>query len=285
MPKPIIYTSEHLRTNNNTAKVAETLHNVLASLQIEHRELKHTNDYWCRDYMPIMIYKDGTYSKYQYRPDYLYDDIKRHKYITNQEDACKDLNLYTPTNINIIFDGGNYVRCGNKVIITDKIFIENPQWSASYLLQNLKESLCAEIILLPWDMNEEFGHADGMVTYLGDNKVLLNNCWKKKDKKFHKRLLKLLDVHFEVIELEYNCKEERDSWCYLNYLQLPNAILLPCLSENIDCENDIVAIETFGNLFPQYKIIPIYAKPLINKGGALHCATWEYIEKENNIFR
>ena len=75
------------------------------------------------------------------------------------------------------------------------------------------------------------------------------------------------------------CKDNKDSWCYLNYLQLPNAILLPCLSEKIDCENDVAAIETFSNLFPNLKIVPIYSKPLINKGGAIHCVTWEYIEK------
>ena len=279
MQKMVIYTSELLRTTKNTACVAEAIHNTLESLQIEHRELKNTNDYWCRDYMPVMIFEDGVYSKYQYRPDYLFEDKKYHPYITNQDDVCKGLNIYTPTNMNVIFDGGNYVRCGRKVIMTDKILMENPLWSLSYLLRHLEESLCAEIILLPWDMGDMCGHADGMVTYLGEDKILLNNCWKRKHKAFHKRLLKILEAHFEVVELEYMCKDNKDSWCYLNYLQLPNAILLPCLSEKIDCENDVAAIETFSNLFPNLKIVPIYSKPLINKGGAIHCVTWEYVEK------
>ena len=280
MKKPIIYTSEYLRMTKNTAGVAEAIHNALESLQVKHRELKFTKDYWCRDYMPVMISEDGTYSKYQYSPDYLVENERYQQYLTNQDDVCRELNIFTPTNMNIVFDGGNYVRCDNKVLMTDKIFMENPQCKLTYLLNHLERSLCAEIVLLPWDMQDECGHADGMVTYMGDGRVLLNSCWKKKSKDFYKRLVKILGAHFEVVELDYNCKEDKDSWCYLNYLRLPNAILLPCMSKNIDCDTDLAAIETFGKLFPGLKIIPIYAMPLISKGGALHCVTWEYIEQK-----
>ena len=110
--------------------------------------------------------------------------------------------------------------------------------------------------------------------------IILNSCWRNTDKSFHKRLLKILQPNFEVIEPVYGCKEDKNSWCYLNYLQLPNAILLPVLSEKADCENDVAAIEYFKGLFPLLKIVPIYALPLIKKGGALHCVTWEYIEPQ-----
>lgn len=281
MKKPIIYTSEYLRTTKNTAGIAEAIHNALESLQIKHRELKFTKDYWCRDYMPVMIFEDGTYSKYQYSPDYLVENERYRQYLTNQDEVCRELNIFTPTNMNIVFDGGNYVRCDNKVLMTDKILMENPQWKLTDLLNHLERSLCAEVVLLPWDMQDECGHADGMVTYMGDGRVLLNSCWKKKSKDFHKRLVKILGAHFEVVELDYNCQENKDSWCYLNYLRLPNAILLPCMSKNIDCDNDLAAIEIFGKMFPDLSIMPIYSMPLISKGGALHCVTWEYIEKDD----
>ena len=192
MKKPIIYTSEYLRTTKNTAGVAEAIHNALESLQIKHRELKFTKDYWCRDYMPVMISEDGTYSKYQYSPDYLVENERYQQYITNQDDVCRELNIFTPTNMDIVFDGGNYVRCDNKVLMTDKIFMENPQCKLTYLLNHLERSLCAEVVLLPWDMQDECGHADGMVTYMGNGRVLLNSCRKKKSKDFHKRLVKIL---------------------------------------------------------------------------------------------
>ncbi len=231
-----------------------------------------------------MIFSDGTYSKFRYNPDYLVEYKTYQKTITNQDEVCKGLHLFTPTNMNIIFDGGNYVRCGNKVIMTDKIFSENPQWTALELLQHLKDSLCAEeIILLPWDMKDFCGHSDGMVAPLDDDRILLNGCWKNKSKAFHNRLLKILEAKFDVVQLDLDCKEDKDSWCYLNFLRVSNGILLPCLSENIDSESDIAALNTFEKLFPDLKIIPIYAKPLIKEGGALHCVTWEYIAKRRSF--
>ena len=278
MQKPIIYLSKFLRTTPETSCIAETLSAALDSLDVEHRELENTNDYWCRDYMPVKISDNGIYAKYNYCPDYLVDYKTKRKYITKQEDACQELNLFAPVDLGIVFDGGNYVRCDDKVIMTDKIFMENPTWSVRELINHLSESLNAKIILLPWDMADTCGHSDGMVSYLGDNRILLNSCWRNTYKAYYKRLLKILQPNFEIVEPVYGCKENKYSWCYLNYLQLPNAILLPVMSEKADCENDVAAIEYFKGLFPNLKIVPIYALPLIEKGGALHCVTWEYIK-------
>lgn len=281
----IIYTSEHLRTTTKTACVSEAIFAALDRLNVKHLELKNTNDYWCRDYMPVMISDDGTYAKYKYEPDYLVEDERLHDYITNQQDACKELNLFMPANMDIIFDGGNYVRCGDKVIMTDKIFSENPKQSVVKLVQHLEKTLCAEIVFLPWDMADFCGHADGMVADLGDGRILLNGCWNNPKRKqqiaFHRRLRKILDAHFEVEELPL-WKDDNDSWCYLNFLKVPGGILLPCLSENFDSKDDIAAFNHFKGLFPGMEVIPIYAAPLVkgkNGGGALHCVTWEYIEK------
>lgn len=83
--------------------------------------------------------------------------------------------------------------------------------------------------------------------------------------------------HVEVLSLGCE-KEDRNSWCYLNYFRIPGLILLPCLSENADCESDLTAMREFTRLFPDHIIKPIYALPLIKKGGALHCVTWEWYE-------
>lgn len=280
MTTPIIYTSEWLRTTPKTRIVAEAITSALDDLHVEHKELKNTNDYWCRDYMPVRLSNDGAYILYKYWPDYLVEDEKMWPYITDQEEACRGLDLFAPDDMSIVFDGGNYVRCDNKVVMTDKIFSENPQWPVHELIQHLRDVLSADIVLLPWDMADPCGHSDGMVADLGDRRILMNGCWKHRDKKFHYRLRKILDAHFEVVELTLDCKEDKDSWCYLNYLQVPGGILLPCLSEGADSENDVAAIAAFNSLFPDLKIIPIYAKPLIKDGGAIHCVTWEYFERK-----
>lgn len=284
MNNPIICTSQHLRTTSATKQVAEELCSALDRLGIESMELANTNDYWCRDYMPVPLFCDGSYSLYQYCPDYLWDYKSKRKYITEQKEACKSLRLFTPNNMRVVFDGGNYVRCGDKVIMTDKVFAENPECSANVLLQQLQESLCADIVIVPWDTREPYGHADGMVAPLDDGRLLLNNYVQDaRHKAFYRRLHKILDAHFDVVDLSYDCELDLDSWCYLNFLNLPNAILLPALSEDHLCANDKEAIRVFECLFPGKEIVPIYASPLVKKGGALHCVTWEYIPQRNEL--
>ena len=60
--KIVIYTSSHLRTTPETVCIANAISKALGDLGIEHRELNNTNDYWCRDYMPIQLSNDGIYA-------------------------------------------------------------------------------------------------------------------------------------------------------------------------------------------------------------------------------
>ena len=286
--KPIICTSPYLRTTSYCNGVAKDLFAALDRLGIQHMELSNTMDIWCRDYMPVLLFDDGYYATYQYQPDYLWDKKCNRKYITNQTNASKGLEINTSLSMGLVFDGGNYVRHNDKrkstVFMTDKILMENSFCPSHELIVKLHLSLAADIVLLPWDMDEPYGHADGMVAPLPDGRLLLNNyCQTAKGKKidYYKRLLKMLDGHFPFVELSYDCKLEEDSWCYLNFLKVPGAVLLPCLSRGAKCDNDQAAIEKFQELFPDDEIIPIYAKPLIKRGGGLHCVTWEYFPYNN----
>ena len=286
--KPIICTSPYLRTTSYCNGVAKDLFAALDRLGIQHMELSNTMDIWCRDYMPVLLFDDGYYATYQYQPDYLWNKKCNRKYITNQTNASKGLEINTSLSMGLVFDGGNYVRHNDKrkstVFMTDKILMENSFCPSHELIVKLHLSLAADIVLLPWDMDEPYGHADGMVAPLPDGRLLLNNyCQTAKGKKkdYYKRLLKMLDGHFPFVELSYDCKLEEDSWCYLNFLKVPGAVLLPCLSRGARCDNGQAAIEKFKELFPDDEIIPIYAKSLINRGGGLHCVTWEYFPYNN----
>lgn len=46
------------------------LKSLLNEMGIEFKELKSTNDYWARDYMPIQL-GENEFLKYRYYPDYL----------------------------------------------------------------------------------------------------------------------------------------------------------------------------------------------------------------------
>ena len=202
MSKHSIYLSHHLQTGYTV--VYEELCKALEKSGVNHYLLPYSNDIWARDFMPVHV-GGGEYLGYVYRPDYLYDNVCEREYITNQKLATGDIPINYIEILDAIIDGGNFVFCDDKMIMTDKIFSENPNIKQTKLINKLEEVCQKELILIPWDMEEEYGHADGMVSYIGNGKLLLNNyCQMGKDGVgFSKRLHKILNPHFTVTELHY----------------------------------------------------------------------------------
>lgn len=229
---------------------------------------------WARDYMPLQLDK-GRFLSYRYRPDYLrgYEG-----YIPQYRRIWTDLGLEC-IQTDIVLDGGNVVKCGSKVIMTDKIFRENTSWGRNELISELERLLRAEIVLIPWDRYEMFGHADGMVRYIVGDSVLLNN-YVDFDPYLRKRLLKALRPHFSIAELHYGtAQNKRFSWAYINFLQTENCIFIPGLG----LPEDSLAAEQIQGFFPDSKVIQIRdCQSLVLQGGALNCATWNILSDLNN---
>ena len=72
--------------------------------------------------MPIQL-TCGEFLQYNYRPDYLQDEQFIHLQ-TDLTPICEAMNL-TCKKTDIIIDGGNITLCGDKVVMTDKVFTEN----------------------------------------------------------------------------------------------------------------------------------------------------------------
>lgn len=95
----------------------------------------------------------------------------KNKYVTNQNLVIQDLGITVNSHLDITLDGGNVVRCDDKTIMTDKVISENPNIRPLKLIDTIEKALCTELILIPWDMEEQFGHADGMIAYIGNGKI------------------------------------------------------------------------------------------------------------------
>ena len=281
MSKHSIYLSHHLQTGYTV--VYEELCKALEKSGVNHYLLPYSNDIWARDFMPVHV-GGGEYLGYVYRPDYLYDNVREREYITNQKLATGDIPINYIEKLDAIIDGGNFVFCDDKMIITDKIFSENPNIKQSKLINKLEEVCQKELILIPWDMDEEYGHADGMVSYIGNGKLLLNNyCQMGKDGVgFSKRLHKILNPHFTVTELHYSSPWEEKNAAYINYIETESSVIIPALSIKHDSASDIAALETFKKIFKK-EILQVYAQPLIKDGGALHCVTWDFFQEETEV--
>lgn len=62
---------------------------------------------------------------------------------------------------------------------------------------------------------------------------------------------------------------ERLAASYVNFYIANGSVIVPQFGD----ENDKLAAEILGNLFPERKIVPVYARPVIVGGGNIHCIT------------
>ena len=222
---------------------------------------------WTRDYMPVQVSKE-KFVRFDYSPDYLKDNPE---YKPDTSAILSDLGINV-IDSDIIIDGGNVISCGDKVIMTDKVFRENPHYDREVLIDTLSQLLEAKIVLIPEDYYDEYGHADGMVRYVGEGRVLLNN-YCDFDKVLQKKMLAALSPHFDITELHYGTYTDM-SWAYLNFLHVGHHILIPVMDDKLG----EVAFRQIADAFPQCKCHPVYLyESIVHEGGALNCSTWNIL--------
>lgn len=240
--------------------------------QIHFAYLSETKDIWCRDFMPIQI-TENRFVFYKYTPNYLQDALWLQ---TNTKEVfLAGVNhlehlLQNTISIDLVLDGGNVVKCGNIVVMTEKVFVENQDKNRSEVERILKDAFSCDILFLPWDHQEKFGHSDGIIHYAGNGKVLLTN-YDNISPYYFNRFRKALEKHFEVIQLRYQTKRPHArSWAYINFLQIGKLILVPQLG----LEEDRQALEQISNALHSCVVIGIPALEAVRRGGALNCISW-----------
>ena len=130
--------------------------------------------------MPIQI-DESRYVSYKYTPDYLQDKTGLLLQTNPKEVFQTDSNRLQPIlnnciEIDLVLDGGNVVKCGDKIVMTDKVFVENKDKTHAEVQRKLEEAFQCEVVFIPWDeKGEPYGHSDGIIHYLGDNRVLMTN--------------------------------------------------------------------------------------------------------------
>ena len=240
--------------------------------------LPNTNDIWARDYMPIQL-NDTSFIEYRYDPDYLQgnsDIIESREIKTYSDIVCEKIGLKT-LKTDIILDGGNVVKSNDAIILTDKIFWENRRrYSEKQLIVKIHDLFEVEkVILIPWDEECEFGHSDGMLRFINNDKVLISGFYETADKYFSKKIIESVDkakVDWEWLRVAN--VESENNIAYMNFLQTKDFIIVPSLNQSEDEE----AITEISKCFPLYASNNMLVKfdvcELFRKGGALNCITW-----------
>ena len=242
--------------------------------RIPYAYLSETKDIWCRDFMPIQIAEDRFVS-YKYTPNYLQDKTGL-RLQTNPEAVLQSQQnhlvhvLQNAVTIDLVVDGGNVVKCGDTVVMSEKVFTENRDKTPNEVDRILKDAFQCDVLYLPWDHKETFGHSDGVVHYAGDGRILLTN-YDDISPYYYNRFRKALEKHFEVIPLRYKAQRiHARSWSYINFLQIGNLILVPQLG----LEEDQQALEQIAKALPDGEVLGIPSLEAVRRGGALNCISW-----------
>lgn len=257
-------------------ETCKRLTDILNKHNIPFAFLEGTKDIWCRDYMPVQT-PSGKLIQFKYDPSYL----KGPKYSNSRSDVkhVNEVNGITPIFSDINLDGGNVVMYGNKAIITDRVFSENPDWTEENLKAELAKLLECEIIIIPaYKPEYDFtGHADGMMRFVDSNTVLVNNL--DQDLMYMKKaIIKALDnanlnyINFPWFEYKIKGNTDHAIGIYLNYLEVDHIIIMPVFG--VPGNKDAEALAKLKEVFPDKTIETIDYNDIALTGGILNCTTW-----------
>jgi agmatine deiminase len=246
---------------------------VLADCNINFKLLPNTKDVWAVDYMPVQIEKN-SFVRFVYKPKYL--KSKTHlKTISDVDSICEVIGI-EPLKSNILLDGGNVIRTTDKVIMTDRIFEENPTIERKLLINELKELLQVDkLLLIPEEPGDWTGHADGMVRFL-DNQTVLINDYKKENEEFIRAFeiaIHNTGLNYYKIPLNPSGKDDAIGY-YINYLEINDTVIIPTFAT----EEDDAVVKQFEQLFKGKTIAIADCKDIACDGGLLNCITWNILK-------
>lgn len=261
-----VYFSEWLK--KDYSDIYKGLARILNKHNVVYDIIPNTKDVWCRDYMPLQLDKE-RYLCYEYKPDYLIKSANNRKYITNSLNVCRDMQLNIKET-SIIIDGGNVVKVGNKAIMTEKVFVENPSMDEDTLKEQQEKQMESEVVFIPWDRNEKYGHSDGIIKPISDNTILMTN-YHDFDMEYTNEVVKRLSSKFEIETLSYKVRKiAPESWAYINFLTVGKLIVLPALGK----EEDEQALSQIKRYYPECLVEQLNISDLVKDGGGLNCVSW-----------
>ena len=240
----------------------------LGTHNIPYRFLPNTKDIWVRDFMPVRT-GSGKLVSFRYEPSYLRDCPElRTDFLRNIAPQLALTPLYSDINL----DGGNVVfsPSGARVLISDRVFSENPEYPSAALVHELSELLETEVLIIPSLKSDMTGHADGMARFLDDRTVLCNrplsSCGFEQQVKRAVQGCGLDAVDFPFVPTG----GVSAVGCYLNYLETERVVFLPVFGIEQDAE-----AETFARQLFSKEIVPVNIREIAQQGGCLNCISWE----------
>ena len=247
---------------------------ILKKCGITFQLLPDTKDIWAVDYMPVQVTVD-KFVQFVYNPDYL-QSRKWIKTITDVESICNSIRL-NRIKSDIVLDGGNVIKTTDKVIMCDKIFLENPNYSRRQLSDKLKELFEIDKLFCPSTTKGFYWTRRWNGSFFDNNTVIINDHSKEKPEFQRAFKIALDNTGLDYIEIPYNPYGNKTNGqangIYINFLQMQNTVIVPTFG----IKEDDIAVRQFEQLFRGQQIATIDSNEVANNGGILNCITWNIL--------
>ena len=260
----------------NYADFFKRFESVLKECNIPFDFLPQTKDVWAVDYMPIQT-DLNKFVRFVYNPSYL-QTKKYLKTISDVDEICKAIGIET-FKTEIIIDGGNVTRWINKVIMTDRVFKDNPSYERKQLIKELHELLQVDkIYFVPEQPGDFTGHSDGMVRFVDEHTVIINDYKQEKEEFYQAFEIAIHNTGLDYITIPYNVYDNKSNdhanGDYINYLQMENTLIIP----TFDIKEDEIAVKQLGIIFAGQNIATVESNEIAYAGGILNCITWNILK-------
>ncbi len=253
-------------------EIAHSLKRIFEKKHIGFGTIVNTADVWCRDFCPIQI-RPGVFRQFVYQPSYL----KGYEDRITPPDRCHLNFMADYRRVPLVLDGGNVVASTNRVMLTEQVFQENPNFTKHNIRRVLEEALEAECFFLPKPPYDPISHADGIVRFVHDDLLLVND-YSLVDPGYGRRLLttlRKLRLNYELFPHGTHPEKGTDGvpsaiGLHLNFAAVEGLIILPTFG----IPSDESAFSTLERIVSGTKIIPMQCEALAREGGVLNCVTF-----------
>ncbi|ACK97473.1 agmatine deiminase family protein [Bacillus thuringiensis] len=268
----LIYFNECL---NEKKSMADQLISLSVEEQDFHTSCFEYDDIWLRDVAPVAT---NHLVKFKYRPNYLPDDQGR--YLDQQFNKWLKKNDFEYVKSPLILDGGNLIwNKKDTVILTERIFDDNDDWTEEEIIEQLEWDLdVSRVIIIPAEEGDVLAHADGMVKFIDEHTMFISDFLG--DHEFRYSVQEIIqeqmpEAAFIVVPSSYTEKGQYDQeiasakGLYINMLESCDALYVPKFGLAKDEE-----VLRYIQQYTEKQVIQIHVGEISTMGGAMNCLTW-----------
>ena len=224
-------------------------------------------DIWMRDFSAINPLDPVQFA---YAPAAQAGDAAAAKEVQDSFNSFLRTTGLSPKSTPLILDGGNVVdNHKGRVVVTDR-FLEDNNLTYEEGKAELKKHLNAtEVAIVPNDDPEGLAHADGMLMFVEENTILLNEY---QDQVFLNEVKDELEFSFPGIKIVTVPVD------FLNAVLTNETIYIPTFGNQLDEEVlQIVRENTTKN------VVPVPASRVCHMGGSVRCLSWHLMGNNANL--